>query len=376
MSDFLELTKNFPANADPILVATLSQQLTGLDFLYEGLPARPAYRAYARRILKPAFARVGWDPRPGESGNTVNLRSTLVSALNELADPEVVAQTRARFEKYLANPAGVSADTRRSLLANVAVQADAKLWDRLHQMAKSAKSELERQELYELLGASQDAALAQRALGLVFSPEIPPTYGPEIVGSVAGRHPQLALDFAIANWERLSKMLEVTSAFNYIPTLTFNNTDLKAIDKLNRFAERHVPENARMDYVVAIARIRYLAKVRETRLPEVDRWVAKMGSDPVSWQIGSDPISDWAADGQRRAERLLQRDQRRLGLDAERFEKIGPEGARAHGGRDVEDLGIAETLRLEPLDVGARHHVRTARDLARVRHHLGLGGGE
>jgi aminopeptidase N len=274
MSDYFELTRNFPAGADPVLVSTLAQQLSGIDLLYDGLPSQAAFRSYARRVLKPAFARVGWDARPGESANTIRLRSSLISALNTLGDAEVIAETRARFEKYLASPRDFGPDARRSLLANVAVQADEKVWDRLHAMAKASTSELERQELYELLGSAQDEALAQRALALVFSGEIPPTFAPDIVGSVAGRHTQLALDFAIGNWDKLSKMIEASSAFNYMPTLATNSADLVTIDKLDKFAAAHVPENARQDYVVANARIRYLARIRDTRLPEADRWVA------------------------------------------------------------------------------------------------------
>jgi aminopeptidase N len=133
---------------------------------------------------------------------------------------------------------------------------------------------MNRQQMYRLLGAAQDDALTQRALGMVLSGEVPPTLAPEIVGSSAGRHPEMALDFAIKNWDKLSKMLEVTSALQYVPRLATNSADLKTIDKLNAFAAAHVPENARQDYVLAGARVRYLAKVRATRLPEVDRWLA------------------------------------------------------------------------------------------------------
>ena len=141
-------------------------------------------------------------------------------------------------------------------------------------MAKSAPSEMERQQFYDLLGAPQDEALMKRALDLVFSGEVPATLAPEIVSSVATRHPEAAMDFAIANWERLSKMLEVTSALQYLPRLTANSAELSTVDKLNSFAAAHVPENARQDYVLAIARVRYYNKVRATRLPEVDRWLA------------------------------------------------------------------------------------------------------
>ena len=274
MSDYLDLTKKVPVSVDPVVASTLTNQLQGMDTFFNGRTNQDAFRAYARGVLKPLFQRVGWDARPGESDNTTILRNDLVAALNDLNDPEVIAETRARFEKYLANPASVTADVRSSLLRNVAVQADAALWERLLQMAKGAPSEMERQHLYHLLGAAQDDALMQRAQTLALSGDVPATVAPDIISATAARHPEAALDFAIRNWDKISKMLEVTSALQYVPRLTVNSTELATVDKLNAFAAAHVPENARQDYVLATARVRYLAKVVAMRLPEVDRWLA------------------------------------------------------------------------------------------------------
>ena len=59
-----------------------------------------------------------------------------------------------------------------------------------------------------------------------------------------------------------------------MPALAQQSADLKSIDKLNAFAAGRVAENARQPYVRSIAKIRYFAKVRAARLPEVDRWLA------------------------------------------------------------------------------------------------------
>ena len=274
MSDYLDLTKSIPATADPVVLSALVGQLRQLDQLYRGLPSQTAFRVYARRVLKPLFTRVGWDAHTGESDNTAILRASLIAALGEFGERDVIAEARTRFERYLAKPASFSASTRRSLLGRVAVQADQPEWDKLRQMAKAAPSELERKELYELLGSAESDDLTRQALALVISGEPPPTVAPSIIRSVSARHPEAALDFAIAHWEKLSKMLEASSGLRFVPGLTGNSTNLKTIDKLNAFAAAHVPENARQDYVLAIARIRYSAKVRAMRLPEVDRWLA------------------------------------------------------------------------------------------------------
>ncbi|HWJ04433.1 MAG TPA: M1 family metallopeptidase [Steroidobacteraceae bacterium] len=274
MADYLDLTRNVPATVDPVVASALTRQLLELDRLSRGLDLQAAYRAYARGVLRTLFAAVGWDARAGESDNTAVLRTDLISALNDLGDPQVVAENRARFDEFLASPARFSADARRSVLRNVAVRADRAVWDRLREMAKQSSSELERQELYKLLGAPQDDLLARRALALVLSDEIPKTIRPDVIVSTAEYHPEMAVDFAIRHWGPLSKMLEVSSAQRFVPSLATNSADLGTIGKLDAYAAAHFPANARQDYVLANARVRYLAKVRVERLPEVARWLA------------------------------------------------------------------------------------------------------
>jgi aminopeptidase N len=273
MPDYMNLTTSVPATADPVVLSTLVGQLRQLDLLYRGLATQPAFRAYARKVLEPLFMRIGWDARADESDNTANLRASLIAALGEFGDPVVVAQTRTRFEQYLSKPASFTANMRRSLLSRVAAQADQKDWDKLRQMAKTATSELERRELYQLLGSAESDELTRQALALVLTEEIPPTIRLNVINRAAARHPEMALDFAIAHWEQLSKMLETSSAQLFVPRLTANSANLTTIDTLNAFAAAHAPENSRQEYVLAIARIRYSAKVRATRLPEVDRWL-------------------------------------------------------------------------------------------------------
>jgi aminopeptidase N len=274
MADYMDLTKSIPATADPVVTLALVEHFRQFDPLYRGLATQPAFHAYARRVLKPQFTQLGWDARAGESDNTAILRDDLISALGDFGDPEVIAVTRQRFEQYLAKPASFSPSARRSLLGMVAAQADQPQWDKLRQLAKSTTSELERKELYQLLGSAESEALAQQALALVFSSDLPPTTGPDIINSVAERHPEAAVDFTIEHWDKISKMLEASSFLSFVPRMTFNSTNLATVDKLNAFAAAHAPENARQDYVRSIARIRYNAKVRATRLPEVDRWLA------------------------------------------------------------------------------------------------------
>jgi aminopeptidase N len=277
MATFMDLTRHFPADADAVVIGALVARLQNFDHLYDGLPTQPAFRAYARGVLAPIFAHKGWEKIAGESDNTAVLRGDLIAALGNFGDPDVLAEARRRFERFAVDPASLEAATRRTVLRVVATHADAAAWDQLHAMAKSAKTQVERQELYGLLAASEDPALVQRALDLALSGEPPKTTAPGMIGTAAGRHPGMAFDFAVAHWDQVESFLEPTSSTRFVPRLVSGASDPHLIGKLESFAQVHIPPSASQDLHKAEANIRYLASIRKDRLPEVDRWLKGQG---------------------------------------------------------------------------------------------------
>ena len=273
MAALLELVKNFPPDADPVAASTLVAMLQKLNKLYDGLPTQAKFQSYARTVLAPFFARVGWDKRPGEEDNVAVFRSNLLAALSDFGDPPVIAEARQRFSRLLTDTAGVDPGVRRTVLGIVARHADQASWDRLHGMAKSAATEIERREFYDLLAAPDNVVLVQQALTLAISGEPPPTVAPDMVRSATSCHPELAFEFAIAHWDIIAALIEPTSRARFVPSLVSNASDRKLIDKLDAFAEQHIPPDARQDLRKAESNIRYLATVRDARLPEIDRGI-------------------------------------------------------------------------------------------------------
>ncbi len=273
MAAYLDLTKGFPADADPVVASTLAGQLQGLDMIYDGRPSQAAFRAYARGVLDPLFARVGWERRPNEGDNVALLRSALITALSELDDPTVQAEARKRFDRYVMDASSLDAGTRRTALSVVAVHADTMTWNQLHRMAKSAATELERGELYDLLAAAHDEMLVQQALQLASSGEPPPTIAPEMIATASYRHPKIAFDFTVAGWDAIKSLIEPTSRARFVPSLLDTASDPQLLDSLNAFAEHHIPADARQALRQTEATVRYRAAIRRDRLPEVDQWV-------------------------------------------------------------------------------------------------------
>jgi len=274
LADFLTLAHQADPTLDPQVQDTLVGRLQGIDTLYDGMPSQAAFRAFGRRLLAPLFAKIGWDAKPGESQNVALLRATLLAALSQFEDEAVIAEARAHFAAYLRDSSKIAPDTRRSVLSIVTHHADATTWDRIHALAKGAKSTLAKEELYGLLGAALDRALARKALDLALTDEAVVTTRPEIIRNVSNKYPELAFDFVAAHLDAVNSWLETDSRNQFPLDLAANAHDVAMIAKLKAFADTHIPATARGETVKAESAIAFNAQVRTNRLPNVDRWLA------------------------------------------------------------------------------------------------------
>ena len=274
MGAWLGLLRQVPAQQDPLVIGMLVDQLTDLDNLYAGLPTRPAFRAFARSLLAPVFARVGWQAADGESGDAATLRVDLVVALGTFDDAAVVAEAQRRFARFRADPASLQGDAREAVLKVVAIRADANDWDALHALAKAATTELEKAEDYELLGYAHDGDQAQRALALAISGEPPATIAGRLLRSIGVVHPGPTLDFVSGHWAAVEPLFGEGAGATIAARFFDTGADRAMLPRLDAFVAAHVPEATRGRIVKNAALIRYRAGVRDRRLPQADGWIA------------------------------------------------------------------------------------------------------
>jgi len=275
MANLLELVRQVPPDADPLVVLDLVRTLAGLDRLFDRLPAQAAFRSYAIATLSPVLTRIGWTSKGQEADTVAILRAAVIEELSALGDTSVVAEGRRRFADYLRDPSATPADMRRTVLQIVALHADAQTWEQMEIMAAQAKSELERRQLYAFLGTAEDPALARRALDLAFSGTPPATIIPEIISAVSRLHPDMAFDYATSHWDGLTPYIEPASQPEYMPRLLSHAYDPVLIGKLDAFAEQHIPSSARRNVRKTDSNIRYNADIRTKRLPEVVAWIER-----------------------------------------------------------------------------------------------------
>jgi aminopeptidase N len=272
----LELVKATPVSADPQVWSRIARLFDGLHWRYQGnQEGQRRLDAFAIARLAPVMAQIGWTARSGEPAAVANLRETLIESLSELGDAGVIAEARRRYAAMDKDPAAVPGPLRRTVLAVVAQHADAATWDALRARARAETTPLLRDRLYVLLATAEDRALAQRALQLALTDEPGLTNSAAMISTVARNFPDMAVDFALANLEKINQRVDASSRSRYFARLAGASSNPAMIDKLKSYAQANLAPSSRGDVDAAIAAIQDRIKTNAARLPEIDAWLLK-----------------------------------------------------------------------------------------------------
>jgi aminopeptidase N len=268
VSQWLDLAASLPADANPVVWMQAVDVLNQIDRLYDGAGGQAAFRARARQLLAPVWARVGWTPVADEPAATILLRARLIESLGRFDDPAVVAEARARFARM-----DLPAAVREPTLTVVAMHADAATWDRLHDMARTSTNALEKQQLYSVLGETRDQALAKRTIALALSAEPPTTLRQNILRGPSGNFPAMTWAYLKANKTRADALFAPGSMVGMLQRITGGWADETIANEALAMAraEGEVPQRLKASLSAAV----YRARVRRERLDDIDAWVKR-----------------------------------------------------------------------------------------------------
>ncbi|MDQ0465389.1 aminopeptidase N [Caulobacter ginsengisoli] len=269
LARWFALAGRLPADANPIVWINVADALEAVDDLYDGDPRQAAFRAKARAVLAPVWARVGWTPKAGEIPTVILLRTELIQALGQFDDAAVVAEARARFARMDSDP--LPAAIRGETLRVVASHADSATWERLHALAAGSKNALEKQQFYSVLGAARDPALARRTLDLALSDEPPITLRPVLLREVSRRNAAMTWDFLMQNQARADAQFAPDGLASVVPRLTGGTNDPALAGRIGAWATAHGGIGARLK--AGLSAVEQRARVKRDRLGEVDAWV-------------------------------------------------------------------------------------------------------
>jgi aminopeptidase N len=147
---------------------------TTLEKDERGKPQHAALVTQARALVAPVVSALGWSPKSGEAPPVRVLRNQAILALGLWGDPAVIGESRRRFAKFEHNRSSLTPDQQETVLKVVAAYADAATFQRLHELALSARVVPEVERYYGALVSVRDPKLAALAMHAVLTDPILP----------------------------------------------------------------------------------------------------------------------------------------------------------------------------------------------------------
>jgi aminopeptidase N len=275
LSLYLGLVEKLPTKTE---LAEREQIINVFDFinrLIAAEPKREEFQKYARSILRPTFDEVGWEPKNHEPPKIAALRASVIKALGDLNDQEIVSGCRDYFHKYLSDPKSLAPDLRPAVLAVVGRYANEETWDRIHDLGLKTTSIEEKQNYYDALASAIDPKLAARTLEISLGDELPTSRATYLVAKVGrqSEHPEVAWNFAKAHMKQLLAKADALSANSYAPSFFNLFSDTARIADLERYAKSDLPPAAAKDVAKAIDELGFRAELKPRLLAQIAGWL-------------------------------------------------------------------------------------------------------
>lgn len=249
--------------------------LTRLDRLALGRTERPALQNFARAKLRPVFDRLGWDGGgSGDDDNTL-LRSSLITALGEFGDGDVVAEAKRRFAGFVQDPSSLPNALRDAVTHLVGISADRASYDTLLALARKTTATNERLRYYYAAASARDPALARATLALTLTDELPNAIVGGVINAVAssGEQPDLAWDFVKANYDALAAKLGPSFRDLFVANFMTNFSDDAHAAELAHFAPAQATSGGRVMTARALETIAISANLKARALPAIEAWI-------------------------------------------------------------------------------------------------------
>jgi aminopeptidase N len=277
LASYLALAEHMRGDLDARAWKQITAALGTIEFDERGSTGHDAFAAYARSVIKPLEARLGWESKPGETPDLQQLRRTAIEDLGLWGDADVLAQARRRFAAFVHDRSAISPDDQSMILNVVARYADSATFDQLHALAKQSTDESEKTRLYMALGRVSDPKLAAQAAHIAVSREIPPQLAIlrlQIFAGMASEQPTLAWTTFRDNigplLSPLGNLAPLVEA-QFIPQLFW---DSLPPDQMEAWLKAHVPAEMAPQLAKGMEGARFQVAEKAQLVPEAEAYVA------------------------------------------------------------------------------------------------------
>jgi hypothetical protein len=277
VADYLTLASGFSGESASGVLGALSARLGFVHDYLTTAQTKPQFEAFARRLLQPIVARIGFAPAAGEPDDRRELRAAAVDALGTIGDdPKIVAQARAALDRALTGSAPLDPTMAGAIVSVAASHGDARLFDALHAAAEAAAApDLHYRYLYALADFS-DPALVDRGLELALSPNLRSQDTALYLSRFLG-NPEInarVWAFVKAHWAALAPKVTIFGGDTNVTSALGSFCDAGTRDDVKAFFAAHPLPAAARTLNQTIERINNCIDLRGKQTPVLTDWLA------------------------------------------------------------------------------------------------------
>ena len=202
LSEFLKMARLFSSETDINVWRALLGAFSYLDMIASDND-RPALASAVRAIVGPASARLGWEPKPGESELERQLRGMLIGTLGTIGeDPEVQKKARELYARFEDAPESADRDLMPPLVNILAYCGDAARYQEYKRKFKNPRTPQEEQRYLFALANFRDRQLLEKTLEMTLDGEVRTQNAPYLMHSLLLNNTfrYQAWDYLRAHW--------------------------------------------------------------------------------------------------------------------------------------------------------------------------------
>lgn len=208
LAEYLDLTTRFKSERDKNVWAVLLDSFSYLNRIIAS-DERTSLQALVRNRVATAVKDLGWEPQPGESDLTRQLRGDLLAALGRKGnDPATQHQAVERYQLYRRDPPAVDPNIVPALVAILAYIGDEARYEEFSELYRTATTPQEERRYLFSLALFRSPELLSRTLTKTLNGEIRTQDAPFIVAATMTNvySRELAWDFVKANWDQMDRL--------------------------------------------------------------------------------------------------------------------------------------------------------------------------
>ena len=268
VSSFLALADKLGDEPRLAVWEQMLNDLRALDQLGIGKPERAALRRYAINLLQPKFKQLGWDDRAGDAVEIRQMRAAILRTLGDFGDATVIAEARARFQRFLTEPASLPPSLVDVVMNLAGRYADQATYDALNGLAAKALNSEEKFRYFFAMFDALDPKLAEQSIKLSLSTALPPLVTNRALAAVAANeHVALVWGFAKQNGAALQATIDGFERNRYFANIVASSTDAALADDLETYVKTNLPPDAITEAQRTGEAIRLRASLQARLLP-------------------------------------------------------------------------------------------------------------